>query len=49
MSASTSEYLDLKKPHNYFLFFIGIAVESAAVLLLMIVGFLISILAFWVL
>jgi hypothetical protein len=49
MSASKSEYLDLKKPHNYFFFFIGIAVEWAAVLLLMIVGFLISILAFWVL
>ena len=47
MSASKSEYLDLKKPRNYFLYFIGIAVESAAVLVLMIVGFLMSILAFW--
>jgi hypothetical protein len=47
MSASKSEYLDLKKLHNYFLYFIGIAVESAAVLVLMIVGFLMSILAFW--
>lgn len=49
MSASKSEYLDLKNLHNYLLFFIGIAAESAAVLILMIVGFSISLLAFWVL
>jgi hypothetical protein len=48
MSASKSEYLDLKKLHNYLLYFIGIAVESAAVLILMLIGYLISILAFWV-
>ena len=48
MSASKSEYLDLKKLHNYFLYFIGIAVESAAVLILMFIGYLISVLAFWV-
>ncbi len=46
MSASKAEYLDLKKPSNYFCYLVGIAVESAAVLALMAVGYLVSVIGF---
>jgi hypothetical protein len=47
MAASKAEYLDLKKPRNYILYIVGIAVESAAVTALMLVAYGISGLGFW--
>jgi hypothetical protein len=50
MSASKSQYFDLKNFSSYFLNFIaGIAVESAAVVILMIIAYCISALGFWML
>ncbi len=46
MSASTAEYLDLKRVSNYFCYLVGISVESAAVLTLMTVGYLVSVIGF---
>ncbi len=43
MSANKAEYLDLKKFSNYFYYLMGIAVESAAVLTLIAVGYLVSV------
>jgi hypothetical protein len=47
MPASTSENLDLTKLHNYALYFLGIAVESAAVLALLGIACSICVLGFW--
>jgi hypothetical protein len=41
MAAGTEKPLDLKRLHNYLLYCVGIGVESVAVLLLMLLGFLI--------
>jgi hypothetical protein len=42
MSANRSEYLNLGKPLNYIHYLIGIAVESAAIGMLMIIAYIIS-------
>ena len=42
MSANKSEYLNLRKPLNYVHYLIGIAVESAAVGMLMVIAYIIS-------
>ena len=47
MPANTSENLDLTKLHNYALYFLGIAVESAAVLALLGIACFICVLGFW--
>jgi hypothetical protein len=47
MSVSSSEYLDLRKIQNYVAYCIGIGIESAAVALLMLVGFGVAVLAVW--
>ncbi len=47
MSANKSEYLNLGKPLNYIHYLVGIAVETAAVLMLMAVAYLISGLGLW--
>jgi hypothetical protein len=47
MSANKSEYLNLGKPQNYIHYLVGIAVESAAVLMLMAIAYLISGLGLW--
>jgi hypothetical protein len=47
MSASKSEYLNLRKPINYIRYFVGIAVESVAVGILMIIAYVISGVGFW--
>ncbi len=50
MSASKSKFLDLKEVNKYFLnFLVGIAVESAVVVILMIIAYCISALGFWML
>jgi hypothetical protein len=45
--ANNSEYLDLRKLQNYLLYMIGIGVESAAVGLLILLGFCIAALGIW--
>ncbi len=47
MAASKSEYLDLKRSRNYLRYIVGIAVESAAVVALMLVAYSISGMGFW--
>jgi hypothetical protein len=47
MMANNSEYLDLRKLQNYGLYMIGIGVESAAVGLLILLGFCIAALGIW--
>jgi hypothetical protein len=42
MSANKSEYLNLRKPLNYVHYLIGIAIESAAVGMLMVIAYVIS-------
>jgi hypothetical protein len=42
MSANKSEYLNLGKPLNYIHFLTGIAVESAAIGMLMVIAYIIS-------
>lgn len=47
MSANKSEYLNLRKPVNYIHYLVGIAVESAAVAMLMAIAYVISGLGLW--
>jgi hypothetical protein len=47
MSANKSEYLNLGKPRNYIHYLVGIAVESAAVGMLMAIAYLISGVGLW--
>jgi len=42
MSANKAEYLNLGKPRNYIHYLVGIAVESAAVGMLMVIAYIIS-------
>jgi hypothetical protein len=42
MSANKSEYLNLGKPGNYIHYFVGIAVESATIGMLMVIAYIIS-------
>ena len=47
MSANKSEYLNLGKPRNYIHYLVGIAVESAAVGMLMVIAYIISGIGLW--
>ena len=47
MLATNSEYLDLRKTHNYILYLVGIGVESAGVGLLILLGLCIAALGIW--
>ena len=47
MSTNNSSYLDLRTVHNYVIYGIGIAVESAAPILLMLLGFCLCLLGIW--
>jgi hypothetical protein len=47
MAASKAEYLDLKRPRNYVHYSVGIAMESVAVGVLVIIAYIISGLGFW--
>ena len=47
MATSNSSYLDLRTVHNYLIYCVGIAVESVAPLLLMVVGFCLCLLGMW--
>ncbi len=42
MAADRTQYLDLKRLSNYLRFLMGIAVESAVVMISMAIGYLIS-------
>ncbi len=42
MSADRTQYLNLKRVRNYLHFLVGIAVESAVVMISMAIGYLIS-------
>ncbi len=47
MATNNNGYLDLRTFRNYVLYGIGIAVESAAPLFLMLVGFCLCLLGIW--
>ncbi|HTX53989.1 MAG TPA: hypothetical protein VMD08_11290 [Candidatus Baltobacteraceae bacterium] len=47
MTASNSEYLDLRNVQNYIRYMIGIGIESAAVGLLILLGFCVAALGIW--
>jgi len=47
MSVNKAEYLNLGKPLNYIHYLVGIAVESAAVGMLMVIAYIISGLGLW--
>ena len=48
MTATSSEYLDLRKGHNYLRYLLGIAIESGAVGLIIALGFCIAAVGIWV-